>query len=451
MTNLLFIWVSLLVGLLLLAIDKRRMAGALTLAYFLSLSLIHVPGVLAYLNPNFNLVGAKATKIGFEITLFGMAAFIGGAVAARILVHQFMPVRTHAEHAEATMSVDRLGWRVLIIGIVIYFVLLPVSTILPSLTAVSSALATLLILGFWLRLYAAAAVNDLRQTLLVLVTVPLLPLATLVTGGFIGYGTSWALSMLAFLYVITKRRVWIYVVTPPIVFLGLSLFVTYFHQRDMLRDYIWYQKTSLLQRLEKSTELITNFEFLDLENHKHLNALDMRLNQNSLVGRGVIRHREGLTKLSYGATVPWWAPIPRALWPDKPSVGGGGDIVTQFTGIRFAKGTSVGAGQVLEFYMNFGMAGVLIGFAVLGFVLMRLDQGFMGALANRRVPDMLSWALPGLALLAPGGNLLEIAVAVISAIIAARLLIYFKILDLPNIRRSSGNVSERTVRAGLRQ
>lgn len=448
MMNLMLIWVALLIGLVLLAIDKRRMAGALTLAYFLSFSVSHVPGVLAYLNPDINWAGAKATQVGFEVTLFGMAAFIGGAVAARILAHQYTQVSAHAEVA---MDVDRLGWRVLIIGISSYFVLLPVSAALPSLTAIASAMAMLLILGFWFRLYAAAIMNDLRQTLLLLAMLPVLPLATLVTGGFIGYGTSWALSIVAFHYVIAKRRVWFYLATPPIVFLGLSLFVTYFNQRDALRDVIWYRDTSFLQRLEKSSELVTKFEFLDLGNYRHLFALSERLNQNYLVGRGVIRHREGLTELSYGATVPWWALIPRALWPDKPSVGGSGDIVSRFTGVTFAKGTSVGAGQVLEFYINFGMAGVLIGFAILGFVLMRLDQGIMRAFTNWSVSDLLSRALPGLALLAPGGSLLEIAVAVLSAFITARLLVYFKILDLPTLRGSGRSVSGQTARVVSRQ
>ena len=59
--------------------------------------------------------------------------------------------------------------------------------------------------------------------------------------------------------------------------------------------------------------------------------------------------------------------VPRALWPDKPAVGGGGSLVTEYTGIPFEEGTSVGAGQVLEFYVNFGIPGVLAGFAGLGF------------------------------------------------------------------------------------
>ena len=128
----------------------------------------------------------------------------------------------------------------------------------------------------------------------------------------------------------------------------------------------------------------------------------------------------------YGDTVPWWALIPRALWPDKPSVGGGGDLVAKFTRIKFDRSTSIGAGQVLEFYMNFAMPGVVLGFAALGFLLMHLDQGIMRALADGNLRGMIFRAMPGLSLLQPGGNLLEILVGVVSAVAAAYFLFYFQ-------------------------
>src|SRR4029450_12323638 len=98
-----------------------------------------------------------------------------------------------------------------------------------------------------------------------------------------------------------------------------------------------------------------------------------------------------------------------------PAVGGGRNLVSEFTGITFEENTSVGAGQVLEFYMNFGMPGVLAGFAFFGFILMRLDQAVMRTLAMGDIYGAVQSALPGLALLNPLGNLLEILVAVMSA------------------------------------
>ena len=79
MLNELLIWGALLVGLVFLVVDKRRGNGALTLAYFLVLSLGHVPGLLAYLDLSTIPGDVEATKVGFDVTLIGMTAFIVGA------------------------------------------------------------------------------------------------------------------------------------------------------------------------------------------------------------------------------------------------------------------------------------------------------------------------------------------------------------------------------------
>jgi hypothetical protein len=424
MLNELLIWTALLVGLVFLAIDKRRGIGALTLAYFLSLSLGHVPGLLVYLNPY---TAGEATKVGIDVTLIGMAAFIAGAIAARILSQ----ATTSAKACKQAFGDDiflRVGWRLLTMGLVAQFVVLPISALLPSVTAIVSSFGTLLVLGFWLLFYSAAIANDSLRKLKILAMLPLLPLGTLTSGGFLSYGTAWVLSIVAFYFVISRRRIWFYLAAPPVVFLGLSLFVTYFQQRDDIRDVIWYQDAGITRRLEQVSNLVTDFQFLDLSNDDHLLALDQRLNQNYLVGMGVIQHQAGFAKLWYGATVPVWALIPRAIWPDKPSVGGSGDLASQFTGIEFEEGTSVGVGQVLEFYMNFGTVGVLVGFAIFGFILMRLDQAVMRALVMRNIHGMLQCALPGLALLSPLGSLIEILVTVISAIVVAKLLVRSRLL-----------------------
>jgi len=422
MLNDLLIWAALFVGLVFLVIDKRRKTGALTLAYFLALSLGHVPGLLAYLDPNTILGEFETTKIGFDVTLIGMTAFIVGAMVARIL-----PQQTSVKASQQTVNPEsfaRLGWRMLAIGIVCSFGASRITALVPSLTAMTSVLGALIILGLWVLLATASSTNNGSRTLLVIATLPLLPLSTLVTGGFIGFGTVWALSVVSFLFVFARRRLWYYLAAPVVFFLGLSLFVTYAQQRSEIRDLIWYQESDLMERVERVSRLVTDFQLLDLSDQSHLEALDLRLNQNFLVGKGVMRHRAGEVELAFGATVPYWGLIPRAIWPEKPAVGGGGEVVSQFTGIDFAEGTSVGAGQVLEFYINFGIPGVLCGFVVLGFTLMRLDRRISRAVVMCNAPELMRFALPGLALLQPLGNLLEILVAVVSAIISARLLIY---------------------------
>jgi hypothetical protein len=100
--------------------------------------------------------------------------------------------------------------------------------------------------------------------------------------------------------------------------------------------------------------------------------------------------------------------------------------------------------------MNFGMSGVLAGFAVLGFILMRFDQQIMSALAMRNISHVTRWALPGLALLNPLGNLLEILVAFVSAMIVARLLIYWNLLgSLPT--QPSEKIPRQPMRVTMRR
>jgi hypothetical protein len=432
------IWGALVAGLIFLVLDKRRGVGALVLAYFMNLSLGHVPGVLVYLYPNSLWVNVEATKIGFDVTLIGMAAFIAGAIAARM-----MPMGTTSAKAfQPMLSHDTLFWlsrRMVTVGILSYFVFSSVLGLVPSLTAIISVLGELLILGLWFWVYSAETAKDSRQVLLIFAMLPLLPLSTLVTAGFMGYGTTWVLSIVAFYFVIARRRVWFYIATPAVTFLGLSLFVTYMLQRDDIRDVIWYQNAGIVQRLNQVSKLVTEFQFLDLSDELHQFVLDARLNQNVLVGSGVIAHRLGLSELRYGATVPVWAIIPRAIWPDKPPVGGSGDLVSEFTGITFAEGTSVGVGQVLEFYMNFGMGGVLVGFAGFGFILMRLDRAMIRALAVGDFDGALKSGLVGLSLLMPMGSLMEVLVSLCAALVVSQLLVRSK-LFVPNAKRLGGTM-----------
>jgi hypothetical protein len=432
--TLLIIWGALLMALVIFAVRRPGEGGALTLAYFLGLSLVHVPGMLPLLDPVSGLADWDETQLGFEMTILGMAAFVAGAVLARWTnrrraAARFAPPRQRAQVFKG------LGRRTLVLGLVAQFLLLPLSAKVPSLTSIVAPVATLLILGLWLFLYGAAMADDQRRTLATLALLPLLPVATLVTGGFLGYGINWDLSALAFLFVITRRRIWFYLGAPAAVFLGLSLFVTYMGERGGIRDVVSEERSTMLDRLERASALVTKFQLLDLDSPTHVTALDNRLNQNSFVGAGIISHEDGGMPFAYGATIPLWALIPRVVWSSKPQVGGGGTIVSDFTGFRVAEGTSIGPGNVLEFYINFGIPGVLIGFFGLGYLLMRLDQGIMSSLAANDMPGLLLRAMPGLMLINPQGNLIEILVACVAAYLTARLVISLRFFNVPPTTR----------------
>jgi hypothetical protein len=429
-TILLMLWAVVMATFIAFAIPRPRQGGQLTLAYLLGLSLIHVPGLLPYLDlaSDANLFGLAETQAGMKLTLIGMVAFVLGATAVRRI---YRPQQRQVPTAADDGILAHMSWRVLWIGIASYFFLMPLSFLVPSLTSVVSPLGTLLIIGVWLRLYEASVKRNGVETLSVFALLPLLPLATLASGGFIGYGISWILSVIAFQFVMSRNRLRFYIASPLVVFLGLSLFVTYMGQRAGIRDLIWEQHAGLVDRLERITSMVTDFEFLNINSPSQMARLDDRLNQSALVGVGVIRHETGDVDFVYGATLPVWALVPRALWPEKPDIGGGASVVSDFTGLPVAQGTSVGVGQVLEFYMNFGVPGVIVGFIALGGLLMWFDLEIAEALSSRDVRGLLLRGIPGLTLVEPQGNLMEIFVGFAAAVVASRIIVSLPIFRVP--------------------
>lgn len=426
MLDLFAIWLGLFAVCVIL-IRRRRQRGTFVLSYFLGLSLIHVPGVVNFMGETPPLVGFLETRRGFQVTLAGLAAFLVGVWFAW---RSARAPRKGPSVDPRAIAYHEIGLILFASGVVAYFVVTPLASFIPSATSVLSSIGSLLIVGYWALLYDAIVHRDDPRTMLVLATIPLLPLSTLATGGFIGYGIYWMIAIISFYFVHSRRHQLLLIAISPVVcYLGLSLAIAYFAERTAIRDAVWHEQAGYSERLDRIAGIIESFTPYDPDNPKHFVAIDERMNQNYLVGLGVIRHETGVTDLFYGATVPWWSVIPRAIWPDKPEVGGGGQVVSMFTGMRFAQGTSVGAGQPLEFYANFGWIGVIGGFLVVGVLLGRLDNGLGAAFETGDVRAILTNGLPGLALLQPGGNLLEIFVAAVAAMIAARLS-FFALVEL---------------------
>jgi len=417
MSELILIWVGLLVAVIIFA-GRPLTGGPLVLSYFFGLSLIHLPGALIYLDPQSIAPSPIETELGFRLTLIGLAAFVVGAAVAR-------SKPTAEPLAQPEEIVSRFAphiWPLFVVGFISYAFLMKRASAVPSGTALVSSLGSLMTIALWLRFYIGSVTGNSRRLLTTLALLPILPAISLSAAGFLGYGVYWALSCITFLFIILRRRFWVYVGAPIFAAVGLSFFAVYFSLRVILR-FVVSTGGTLSDRVGAISQMFSSFEFMQLDSPLLILAVDQRLNQNYLVGYGIERHEGGTVGLLYGGTVQLWTLIPRALWPDKPEIGGGGDVVSQFTGIPFAQGTSVGVGQVLEFYMNFATTGVVIGFFILGVLLMRLDAGLMRSVRKGDMAGVLLFGMPGLALMQPGGNLVEVIVAAIGAFVASRILI----------------------------
>ena len=250
----------------------------------------------------------------------------------------------------------------------------------------------------------------------------LLPITTVLTSGFLGYGIVAILTVVTFVIGLVSSPWKIVVGGTALTYLGLSLFVSYMRDRNDIRQSVWGEE-SYEDRANRVSETLSTFEWFDPDNHKHLERIDDRLNQNYLVGAAVNRLSDN-KEYANGDTL--WeallALIPRALWADKPIAAGSGNLVAQFTGIQFAEGTSVGIGQVLEFYANFGTTGVLLGFLIFGVVISTLDARAAECLNASDVQGFVLRYLPGLSLLQVGGQLVEITASALGSFIVAYLV-----------------------------
>jgi hypothetical protein len=428
MPILLLTWLAVGISLVWLVSQKRRGSAGLPLAYFLGLSLIHVPGALLYLDVD----KTNYTMIGFTQTIIGMVAFLGGVMIARCVFvaaagQQASAGRPQGFTSQPLAALGRLALLYIGVGGVAYFVLLGLVASVPSATAIVAPLGALIMVGACLRFWVARESRNWPKFWSTMALLPMLPLATLVLGGFLGFGTTWIMAIVAFMFAQSKRRVGFFLLAPVVCFVGLSVFVNYMIARDEIRQLVWYQPAPIGDRLQRIADVFQNFEWFDLSNGQHRKAIDDRLNQNSLVGAAVARLESGQVQYASGAIFGNMiiSLIPRALWPDKPVVGGGGSVVHDFTGIRFAEGTAVGAGQVFEFYVNFGTWGVFGGFVLYGWLLGRMDLLAIEGLYRGDQRRFLFWFLISLALLQPGGALIEVSTTAVASALTAYGIGYF--------------------------
>ncbi len=200
----------------------------------------------------------------------------------------------------------------------------------------------------------------------------------------------------------------------------MTLFVSYFELRDDIRSDVW-GGASMSQRVSTVSGMFTHLHLIDPTSQKDLDSLDLRLNQNRFVGLAVERIRDGQVDKLWGRSVwdSFIALIPRAYWPDKPETGGSGDIVADMTGLDLNRDTSWGVGNVMEFYVNFGAAGVVCGFLILGLVLGWLDLRVASTERTGRLGDTFLYFLPAAAMIQPGGSLMEIVGGAGAALLAA--------------------------------
>ncbi len=350
--------------------------------------------------------------VGFAKVVVSNIAFSVGLVAGMLRVRRVDVVA----HQELGARQD-VGW-LLKLGLLATIVLIPLLSRIPSIGAAVQNISSLMVVAVGLSCYLAVAEGNLPWAALVLgLSGVLFPLVSMLQGGFIGFGTNSVITVFSFFAVKFRPR-WVLVpLTFVLCFFGVSVFVAYFKGRNEIRSTVWGDEAYAL-RFKAVSDAAEGFEWFTPGNQTHVAMVNGRMNQNVLVGAAVERLEMGHVEFANGQTVidALLAVIPRIIWPDKPMKAGSGNIVSDFTGITFGASTSVGVGPVLEFYLNFGQWGLLLGALLFGFYVGQCDARAGAALSQGDGWRCARWFLLGMPVILPLASLAEVVMSVASTV-----------------------------------
>lgn len=399
-------------------------AVGLVFTYVFSFTALYWLSPLAYLLPWYDTPGHDLTALGLREAAYAMTAFAIGAEIARPIARRWAAAQP-ADHGLPPID-RRLTNLLLVAGAALYLVAFPLAGLLPSMTAFVSTGSMVAVVAMALKCWSARFSGRELSMWTWLAATSALPLITVVGQGFLGYGFAAMMTVFAFVASFYRPRTVIVIAGTLLLYLGLSVYVTYMRDRRDIREVVW-AGSAMSARIGRMTETLTSIEWFDPRDVRHLDRIDLRLNQDYLMGASVAYFAGGSAELAYGGTV--WdalvALVPRAIWPNKPAVAGSGNLVSDYTGIRFEQGTSVGIGQVMEAYVNFGRAGIVVCFLSLGFVVVLADGASYARLARGEGTEFLVRYLPALSLLQIGGSFAELTSSGAASLVVALVVRQF--------------------------
>jgi len=418
LTELLVVWLGAVFAVAVFRARRKTAGAGLVLAYLINLWLIHWVASLIYLVPGYVNNDPHLVELGFEQSVYGIVAFAFGSLAFTPFLMSFglLPRASGIHDPDRNLPKAYIAF-----GVVSYLLMSSALGRAPTAQAIISTGQELVVVGLSLACWQAWKEHHTGKLIAWLAISLLMPFATIVTRGFIGYGAVAAFSVLVFVSIIVRSRLTVLVVGLVLGYVGLSVYVSYMRDRGEIREVVWGGQP-LKDRMERVLTTMSTFEWFDPSNRDHLVRVDNRMNQSFLVGAAVDRLSE-VGGYASGETL-WEAVlalVPRALWPEKPVTAGSGNVVSQYTGIQFTPGTSIGIGQVMEFYINFGTLGVILGFLAMGVIVTVLDVQAAERLAVGDLHGFVLWYLPGISFLQVGGSLMEVTSSAAASLVVALL------------------------------
>jgi hypothetical protein len=394
----------------------RNPGAGLLLAYAFQLGMFYWAGAFVHALPWADLEQGDMVLLGFKQGTYAIAAFAAGAVILGPSVLKGVLAKRKMTGSSAD---PRLPRAYILYGILFYFVLKPTLGQVKGFNAISAVGAQLAVVGCCLLAWKAWCQGGNKALPPVLAPMLIIPMVTVVSEGFLGFGVMALLTITMFCAQFFRPR-WVLIAGFLVsAYCGLCVYTTYMRGREELRASVW-GSDNLSNRVDKFLEIAGRFRPFNPWDNDDLAVVDERLDQNIIVGAAV-SHLEFTDDFAKGGTLvdAVIAMVPRLVWPNKPMSAGSGLMVTRYTGIEFAYGTSVGIGPVLELYANFATAGVVIGFLVLGLGIRLLD-GLAGAcLADGDWHGFAIWCLIGISFLNVSGSFVETSMGAFASLLLA--------------------------------
>ena len=419
---LILVFLVLLVLIFLSSKSSRAPAVGITVIYFFGLLNNSVPGASLLLIDWFEYLPKYQTYTGFIATFAGATAFFLGTV----LVHSLARTADFEKQVDVdqTTSITIEKFAMVLFGMSIAAQLLArIFGAIASVSAILSALTLLTMIACFLWLWLKNI--GLKSKLALGFSLIVYPVFMLIGGGFLGFGITFITTIAIFLLVNKRPNRFVFLLIPVAAFAVFSFTVSYLVVRTEFREVIW-DSSSLDQRFVAFNRLIDQFEWFDADKPDHLRMIDIRMNQNWLVGVAIESVETGRTEISRGASltdaaVAW---IPRAIWADKPVSAGSGDLVADITGLEFNKETSIGVSHWLELYANFGMIGLCIGMFVVGATVRFIDLNAGRALRQANIGKFVFAVFLGSAFLNTLGSFAESVSSFAANALAAIVVLY---------------------------
>ena len=404
---LVLVWHSRLVGISL----------GLPIAYLFSMLFQHLPGAFAHLMDGDFFADSSSTQIGLRLTAIGTVCFVTGVVLAQRVIGG-PPGRSDTRWLQRS-GTSRFalfclwgGWLAVVLTTYLHHI--------PSFGAAIEKAGGLWILGVLIGFVSSVQQRRYDRSLLWLAALSVYPLRVLLWGGYLSFGSTSVFVVMSALLVMLKSHVRAYAGMVLFTVFCFLTFLSYFSNRTDMRGAM-EAGAPLQERAARSGTIITDLDWFSSKNRDQLLSLDMRLNQCRFEGMAAQNIESGRVGFLHGGSV--WeglqGMVPRVLWPEKPIFAGSSRLMREMAGVDVNENTTYGAGLVMEFYVNFGVPSLVVGFLLFGLAYGWIDENAAAALQGGRFERAILWFLLGVAMNEPLGTIAMVMGNIAAALVAA--------------------------------